>query len=75
MSLYWECGEVSVSDVRSVKSVTGLCPKSAHRIGHLPPFDFRRCWRRSLKVLLCLLILSLAVCLHPPSMCVLVSGD
>ena len=65
---------MSRSDVRLVKSVTGLCPKSAQRTGHLPPLDFRRCWRRSLKVLLCLLILSLAVNLQPPSMCVFVSG-
>ncbi len=64
-----------MSDVKSVKSVTGLCPRSAHKIGHLPPFDFRRCWRRSLKVLMCRLILSLAVYLHPPRMCVFVSGD
>ncbi len=64
-----------MSDVKLVKSVTVLCPISAHRIGHQPPFDFRRFWRRSLKVLLCCLILSLAVNLHPPRMCVLVSGD
>ena len=66
---------VSMSDVELVKSVTGLCPRYAHRMGHLPPLDFCRCWRRSLKVLLWRLILSLAVYLHPPRMCVFVSGD
>ena len=65
---------VSVSGVRFVKSVTGLWPRSAHSIGHLPPFDFCRCWRRSLNVLLCRLILSLAVNLHPPNIWVFVSG-
>ena len=67
MSWWWECGVVSMSDVKVVKSVTGLCPMYAHRMGHLPPFDFRRCWRRSLKVLLWRLILSLAVNLQPPA--------
>ncbi len=53
----------------------GLCPRSAHRMGHRPPLDFCGCWIRSLKVLLWRLILSLAVNLQPPRMCVLVSGD
>jgi hypothetical protein len=66
---------VSMPDVQLLKSVTGLCPKYAHRMGHRPPFDFCRCWRRSLKVLLWRLILSLAVNLQPPRMWVLVSGD
>ena len=64
-----------MSDVKLLKSVTGLLPMSEHRMGHLPPFDFCRCWRRSLNVLLCRLIMSLAVNLQPPSMCVFVSGD
>ena len=62
-------------DVRLLNSATGLWPRSAHRMGHLPPFDFWRCWRRSLNVLLWRLILSLAVYLQPPSMWVFVSGD
>ncbi len=74
MSWCWECGAVSVSRVRLVKSVTCLWPRSAHSMGHLPPFDFCRCWRRSLNVLLCRLILSLAVNLHPPNIWVFVSG-
>jgi len=43
MSWWWECGVVSMFDVRLVKSVTGLCPRFAHSMGHLPPFDFCRC--------------------------------
>ncbi len=43
MSWWWECGVVSMSDVKVVKSVTSVCPRSAHRMGHMPPFDFRRC--------------------------------
>ena len=58
-----------------LKSVGGLCPRSAYRMGHRPPLDFCRCWFRSLKVLLWRLILSLSVNLQPPRMCVLVTGD
>jgi hypothetical protein len=64
-----------MSALRLLKSVTGLWPRSAHSMGHRPPFDFCRCWSRSLKVLLWRLVLSLAVNLQPPSMCVFVSGD
>ena len=31
---------VSMSDVRLLKSVTGLCPRSAHRMSHRPPVQF-----------------------------------
>jgi hypothetical protein len=64
-----------MSTARLLKSVTGLWPKSAHSMGQRPPFDFCRSWSRSRKVLLWRLILSLAVNLQPPSMCVLVSED
>ena len=64
-----------MSNVRLLKSVTGLWPKSAHRIGQRPPFDFCRSRSRSRNVLLWCLILSLAVNLQPPRMCVFVSGD
>ena len=64
-----------MSDVKLLKSVTGVCPRSAHRMGYHPPFDFCRCWRRSLNVLLWRLILSLAVNLQPPRMWVFVSRD
>jgi hypothetical protein len=57
-----------MSTVRSLlKSVTGLWPRSAHSMGHRPPFDLCRSWRRSLNVLLWRLVLSLAVNLQPPS--------
>ena len=55
------CEEVAMSNVRLVKSVTGLWPRSAHKIGHRPPFDFCRNWSRSRNVLLWRLIRSLAV--------------
>jgi hypothetical protein len=64
-----------MSTVRLLKPVTGLWPKSAHRTGHRPPLDFCRSWSRSRNVLLWRLVLSLAVNLQPPSMCVFVSGD
>ena len=63
-----------MSTVRLLKSVTGLWPRSAHRMGHRPPFVFCRSWSRSRKVLLWRFVLSLAVNLQPPSMCVFVSG-
>ncbi len=58
-----------------VRSVTGLWPKSAHRMGRRPPFVFCRSLTYSLNVLLWGLVLSLAVYLQPPSMHVFVSGD
>ena len=69
------CVGVSILTMRLLKSVTGLWPKSAHRLGHRPPLDFCRCWSSSLNVLLWCLVRSFAVNLHPPSMCVFVSGD
>jgi hypothetical protein len=64
-----------MSTVRLLKSVTGLWPKSAHGMGQRPLFDFCRCWSRSRNLLLWHLILSLAIHLQPPSMCMSVSGD
>jgi len=60
---------------RLLKSVTDLWPRSAHRMGHRPPFVFCRSWSRCRKVLLWRLVLSLVVNLQPPSMGVFVSGD
>ena len=65
----------SRSGLRVVKSFIGVFPRSTPTIGHLPPFVVcRSSWRRR-KVLLCRFILSLAVDLHPPRMCVLLSGE
>ena len=50
----------SISGLRFVKSF----------IGHLPPFEVCSTVSRSRKEMLCLLILSLDVDLHPPRMCV-----
>ncbi len=69
------CEKVSMSTVRLLKSVTGLWPRSAHRMGRRPLFDFCRSWSRSRNVLLRRLVLSLAVNRQPPSRCVFVSGD
>ena len=64
-----------MSTTRLLKSVTGLWPKSAHRMGHRPPLDFYRCWSSSLNVLLWRLVRSLPVNLQPPRLCVFVRGD
>jgi len=64
-----------MSTMRLLKSVTGLLPKSAHRMGHRPLLDFCRCWSSSLNVLLWRLVRSFAVNLQPQSMCVFASGD
>ena len=69
------CEEVSMSAIRLLMLVTCLWSRSAHMMGQGPPFDFCRSWSRSRNVLLLRLILSLAVNLQPPSMCVFVSGD
>ena len=69
------CEEVSMSTVRLLKSVPGSWHRSAHRMGHRPPFVFCRSWSSSLKVLLLRLVLGLAVNLQPPSMRVFVNGD
>ena len=70
-------GEVvsSISVMCLLNYVTGLLPRSSPIMGHRPPFV---CWSilcRSRKVLLCLLVLSFAVCLQPPSIWVLFRGD
>ena len=57
------------------KSVIGCLPRSTPMTGQRPPFDFCSSWCRSRKVLLCLLVLSLAVWLHLPRRCVLFKGD
>ena len=59
------------SGLRFVKSFIGVSPRSTPTIGHLPPFEVCSSLCRSRKVLLCRLILSLDVVLHPPRMCVL----
>ena len=64
-----------MSNVRLLKSVTGLWPKSAHKMGHRPPFVFCRDWSKSQNVLSWRLIRSLAVNRQPLSMCVWVGGD
>ena len=64
-----------VSGMSVVKSFMGVLPRSMPIIGHLPPFVFCRSLCRSRKVLLCRLVLSLDVVLHPPRMCVLFSGE
>ena len=64
-----------MSTMRLLNSVTSVWPKSAHRMGHRPPFEFCRSWSRSQDILLWRLILSFAVNLQPPSMCVFVSGE
>jgi hypothetical protein len=73
----WRWGEVisSVSMLLLRKSVTGLLPRSSPMMGHRPPFVFCSNWCKSRKVLLCLLVLSFAVCLQPPRMWVLFRRD
>ncbi len=71
------CDVVSsiVSGLSVVKSLIGVLLRSNPIIGHLSPLMFCRSWWRSRKVLLCRLVLSLDVVLHPPRMCVLFSGE
>ncbi len=73
----WRWGEAvsSTSVLWLLKSVVGLLPRSSPIMGHRPPFVFWSSLCRSRKVLLCLLVLSFAVCLQPPSMWVLFRGD
>jgi hypothetical protein len=66
---------MSKSAIRLLKSVTGLWPRSAHKMGQRPPFDFCRSCSRRQNVLLWRLILSLTVNLQPPRMCVFMSGE
>jgi len=68
------CGAIISICVWVLKSLMVLLPWSMVTIGHLPPlFFFVWSWR-SLNVLLCLDVRSLAVHLHPPRRCVMVSG-
>ncbi len=57
------------------KSVTCCFPRSTPITGHRPPFDFCSSWWSNRKVLLCRLVLSFAVWLHPPRRCLLFKGD
>ena len=61
----WRWGDVisSVAVLWLLKSVVGVLPRSSPIMGHRPPFVFWSSWYRSRKVLLCLLVLSFAVCL------------
>jgi hypothetical protein len=68
------CGVVVSSFVCALKSFTGLLPKSMLRIGNLPPLWVPGGSWRSLNVLLCLDVRSLALYLHPRKRCVFVSG-
>jgi hypothetical protein len=73
----WRCvwGGESMSAIGLLNSVTVIWPMSAHMMGQRPPFDFHRSWSSSRNVLLWRLVLSLAMYLQPPSMCVFVSED
>ena len=64
-----------MSTMRLLKSVAGLWPRSAHNMGHRSPFDFCSSWSRRLNVLLWHVVLSLAVKLQSPTMCVFISMD
>ena len=68
------CVMIVSKSVCVLKSFTGLFPKSMQRIGHLPPLCVWRSSCNSLNGLLCLEVLSFALCLHPPKRCVSVSG-
>ena len=67
IGLRW--GEVvfAISVLCLLNSVTGLLPRSSPIMGHRPPFVFWSSWYRSRKVLLCLLVLSFAVCVFAAS--------
>jgi hypothetical protein len=66
--------ETSVVGMCLRKLVKGCFPRSTPMTSHRPPFDFCSNWCNSRKVLLCLLVRSLAVWLHPPRRCVLFMG-
>ena len=38
----WCVWGVYMTAIKLLKFVTGLCPKSAHRMGQRPPFDIDR---------------------------------
>ncbi len=61
------CGIVLSIFVCVLKSLTVLVPRSMLTMGHLPPLCFSSCSCRSLNVLLCRDVRSLALCLHPPN--------
>ena len=65
----------SISGLRVVKPLISVLPWSTLTIGHLSPFVVYRSLWRSRKVLLCRLVISLDVVLHPPRMCVLLSDE
>ncbi len=65
----------SVLGMCLLKSVTGVFPRSTPMIDQRPPLDFCSSWCRRKKVLLCRFVLSIVVCLQPPRMWVLLSGD
>ncbi len=65
----------SVLGVCLRKSVTGVFPRSIPITSQRPPFELCSSWCRRRKVSLWRLVLSLAVCLHPPRMWVLFMGD
>ena len=73
-SVWSYCSVVVSSFICALKSFIGLLPRSIRRIRHQPPLWVpRRSWR-SLNVLLCLDVRSLALYLHPHKRCVFVSG-
>ena len=73
-SVVSSCGIIISICVWVSKSLIVLFPRSILSIGHLPPLCFSSWSWRSLNVLLCLDVRSLALNLHPSMRCVLVSG-
>ena len=71
----WCVWGVYMTAIKLLKFVTGLCPKSAHRMGQRPPFDIDRSWSNNRNLLLWRLVLRSAVYLQPLRMCAFVSGD
>ena len=72
VEVWWSMASASI--IRLANSVTCLIPRSILKMGHLPPFDFCSNWCKSVKVLLCRFVISLAMYRHPPCMCVILSG-
>ncbi len=73
-NVWFSCVAVVSMCACALKSFTDLFPRSMPMMGHLPPFCVRRRSCSSLKVLLCLEVLSFALYLHPPKRYVLLSG-
>ena len=73
-SVVSSCGVIISICVWVLKSLMVLFPRSILSINHLPPLCFFNWSWSSLNVLLCLDVRSLALNLHPPRRCVLVSG-